>query len=283
VTITRTQTDPSVRHVYTMQGADWLEWSAIDGLTVCYQPRLDGGGSFAAEWFLDYFRTHHPGRRFANALEWCSGPGFIGLTLLAQGICDRLVLADVNPQAQAAVERTLATNAQLADKTRFYLSNNLHGVPDVERFDLVVANPPYATRGNPLFTHDQRTEDPGWQIHADFFANIKRYLTAEALLCISEFCPLEASPEQDVLPSGTHQWDLRQRAPIEEWLPMIRSGGLRLREVVNATGEAPSIRLTKQFNASPIPYADWFWILVIDGSSPRRNAPAVKVPGTAHR
>jgi hypothetical protein len=245
-------------------GTDWREWRGSNRLSVWYRPELDGGGSFAADWFVTFFQHRYPTRTFRRAFEWCCGPGFIGLAVLNAGICEHLTLADVNEQAIESVRRTLRANPALAERVSVYRSDNLDGLPASERFDLVVANPPYATNGNPHYSHDRRTNDPNWSLHARFFGGIRPFLDEDALLCISEFAPLEAQPEADRLPSGFEQWDLRARAPIEELLPMIRKGGLRLREVVNATGDTPPMRLVDGMRSVAIQYADWFWILVID-------------------
>jgi methylase of polypeptide subunit release factors len=249
--------------VFTWLGSEIKQWPCGDRLAVFYRPRLDGGGTFAAGWFLDFFRARYPTRRFKRAFEWCAGPGFIGFSLLEAGICDHLVLADVNSDAVDCVRRTVDSHPHLHDRVTVYLSDNFHSIPDTERFDLVVSNPPYAVRGNPRCFHDRRTLDSEWKTHADFFANVGRFLAPESLLCISEFSPLEADPEADALPPDAERWDLRTRAPIEEFLPMIRRGGLRLIEIVHATGSRPVVRLAEQMAATATPYTDWFWILVI--------------------
>ena len=70
--------------------------------------------------------------KVARAFEWCAGPGFIGFSLLAHGLCDTLCLADVNPEAVAACRRTIARNG-LAGKAAAYVSDNLKDIPASER------------------------------------------------------------------------------------------------------------------------------------------------------
>src|SRR5436190_779488 len=68
------------------------------GIEVVYRLGLDGGGTMAAEHFVRFIKTSN-GRwpaKFERAFEWCSGPGFIGLTLLGEGVCDHLCLGDLN-------------------------------------------------------------------------------------------------------------------------------------------------------------------------------------------
>ena len=68
--------------------------------------------------------------KVARAFEWCAGPGFIGFSLLAHGLCDTLCLADVNPEAVAACRRTVARN-RLEAKVAVYHSDNLEDIPAV--------------------------------------------------------------------------------------------------------------------------------------------------------
>ncbi len=74
--------------------------------------------------------------------ELCSGPGFIGFSLLAHGLRDSLVLTDINPAAVAAAQETVRRN-RLEGRVSVYLSDGLDGVPADERWDLVVSNPPH--------------------------------------------------------------------------------------------------------------------------------------------
>lgn len=46
----------------------------------------------------------------ARCSNGCAGPGFIGFSVLAEGMCDVLWLTDVDPQAIECVTRTIETN-----------------------------------------------------------------------------------------------------------------------------------------------------------------------------
>ena len=67
-----------------------------------------------------------------RCFEFCAGPGFIGFMLLAAGICDTLVLGDVNPRAVAAARATLAesSNAHLRRRVTVYHSDVLADIPE---------------------------------------------------------------------------------------------------------------------------------------------------------
>jgi 16S rRNA G1207 methylase RsmC len=62
---------------------------------------------------------------------------------MANGFCKTLCLADINPEAVEACRRTVADN-RLEARVSVYASNNLRDIPDGEKWDLVVSNPPRA-------------------------------------------------------------------------------------------------------------------------------------------
>lgn len=198
---------------------------------------LDGGGSRLATDFAQLVESHPAtrGRRFRKAFEWCSGPGWIGFELLGRGLCERLCCADVNPQAVESLRHTVAENG-LADRVSVYLSDNLRAVPDHERFDLVVGNPPnysrlnFLNRNGWLMRDDPRPNDPDWKIHREFYATIARHLVPGAVLLVSEVEPHERFihiPKDDPMP-----YDSRKRAPHAEFVQMIEAGGLDHRETL---------------------------------------------------
>src|SRR3954469_25304495 len=102
------------------------------GIAVSYKPHLDGGGSTFGQDYIRLFRSLRMPRA-RRAFEWCAGPGFIGFSLLANGLVDTLCLADVNPEAVAACKRTIARN-RLEGRVDVYLSDNLAGIPAAEQW-----------------------------------------------------------------------------------------------------------------------------------------------------
>jgi tRNA1(Val) A37 N6-methylase TrmN6 len=115
--------------------------AAFGGLRVSTKKHLDGGGSTFGQDFIPLLRGRGMPKA-ARAFEWCAGPGFIGFSLLAHGLCDTLCLADINPEAVAACRRTVARNG-LAGRVAAYESDNLLNIPAAEQWDLVVSNPPH--------------------------------------------------------------------------------------------------------------------------------------------
>ena len=165
----------------------WLRrarpYSTVDyaGVRVTYKPHLDGGGSTFGQDYIRLFRAREmPKAR--RAFEWCAGPGFIGFSLLANGLADGLCLADVNPQAIAACQRTIKRNG-LEKNVSLYLSDNLAGIPSLEQWDLVVGNPPHFADGG---FGQLRYHDADWNIHRNFFAGITRHLLPGGMIVLQE-------------------------------------------------------------------------------------------------
>jgi methylase of polypeptide subunit release factors len=148
---------------------------------VSYKRHLDGGGSTFGQDFLPLLRQRGMPKA-QRAFEWCAGPGFIGFSLLAHGLCDTLCLADVNPEAVAACHRTVARN-RLDGKVAVYLSNNLDGIPATEQWDLVVSNPPHFIDSG---VGQLRYHDPDWRVHRGFFAAVASHLKAGGVVVLQE-------------------------------------------------------------------------------------------------
>lgn len=178
-------------------------------LQVAYTHELDGGGSVFYPYYMDLLRgLPRPQRVF----EWCCGPAFIGFSLVLNGLCDSLCLADVNPVALDCCRRTVAHHG-LADRVTIYQSDNLKDIPPHERWDLVVGNPPHfdsTERFMPDY-HDRCYLDAGWQLHRGFYAAVEPFLAPNGMVLLLE-------NSQGSRPSDFHE--------------MIAAGGL---EVVYCT------------------------------------------------
>jgi 16S rRNA G966 N2-methylase RsmD len=152
-------------------------------LAVNYLPVLDGGGMTIGQQYLDVVRTKlgHVGHVF----EYCAGPGFIGFSLLANGLCDRLTLADINADAVKAVRATIAEN-HLEDRVTVYESDCLDHIPETEKWDLVVSNPPHFDGDEKSYREAIRLIDPGWVIHKKFYRDVKKFLNPGASIIFQE-------------------------------------------------------------------------------------------------
>jgi predicted RNA methylase len=120
------------------------------------------------------------GRR-GRMFEFCAGPGYIGYSLLAAGWCESLVLADIDPDSVSTARFTAAHN-ELEDRVVVYRSDALEQIPDSERWDLVVANPPHFSERNA----DIRIFDPGWELHRRFYASVASHMNPGGLVVMAE-------------------------------------------------------------------------------------------------
>jgi methylase of polypeptide subunit release factors len=148
---------------------------------VHYKKHLDGGGrTFGQDLITILEMRHMPPQR--RVFEWCSGPAFIGFSMLARGFAETLCLADVNPEAIACCRRTIAGN-NLAGKVSMYLSDGLKDIPASERWDLVVGNPPHFADD---WIDDLRTYDQDWRLHREFFAAVGGFLNPGGMIVLQE-------------------------------------------------------------------------------------------------
>lgn len=152
-------------------------------LRVSYLPELDGGGMTFGQAFVGLVRERIG--KVAHAFELCAGPGFIGFSLLAHGLCERLTLADINPLAVRACEATVRDN-RLEDRVAVYESDGLASIPAHERWDLVVGNPPHFDGSEEDHRDAIRLIDPGFRIHRRFYAEVSGHLVPGGSILLQE-------------------------------------------------------------------------------------------------
>jgi predicted RNA methylase len=148
---------------------------------VSTKKHLDGGGSTFGQDFIPLLRERGM-PKVARAFEWCAGPGFIGFSLLGNGLCETLCLADINPEAVAACRRTVARNG-LERRVAVYQSDNLKDIPASEQWDLVVSNPPHFLDEG---IGHLRYHDPDWRVHRAFFGEIAAHLKPGGVVVLQE-------------------------------------------------------------------------------------------------
>lgn len=153
----------------------------LGGIRVHYMKHLDGGGAWFGQDYIPLLKSWDVPKQ-GRIFEWCAGPGFIGFSLLGNGFCETLCLADINPQAVDACRRTIADN-KLDTRVAVYHSDNLSGIPASEKWDLVVSNPPHFVDH---FIGDLRGHDPDWRIHRGFYAAVSKHLNPGGVVVIQE-------------------------------------------------------------------------------------------------
>jgi 16S rRNA G966 N2-methylase RsmD len=158
-------------------------WQKVDynGIGVSYKKILNGGGTTIGQDYIAMLQERGLPKQL-RIFEWCSGPGFIGFSMLARGLCDTLCLADVNPRAVEACRRTVRQN-RLEDRVSVYHSNNLKDIPESERWDLIVSNPPHY---EDFLIGDIRGQDKGWNIHRGFLGDIGKFLKPGGVIALLE-------------------------------------------------------------------------------------------------
>ena len=176
-----------------------------NGLVVLDRPDLYGEGIF---YEPDFWRTLllldlKPCER---VLEFCAGPGYIGYSLLAHGFCQELTLADVNPAAVEVARQTARFNG-VEHLVNIYLSDGLKQIPENEKWDLVLGNPPHLPAETPEAVADRISYDPAWALHREFYSSVKQFMKPGGRVLLMEEIPA---------------------SNVDLFEPMIRAGGGRV-------------------------------------------------------
>jgi 16S rRNA G966 N2-methylase RsmD len=161
--------------------APWRRVSYGD-IRVYYKKHLDGGGTYFGQDFIPLLKSWGMPKQ-ERVFEWCAGPGFIGLSMMANGLCETLCLADINAEAVEACRRTISDNG-LEARVSVYESDNLNDIPHTERWDLVVSNPPHFDDG--YYEAELRAHDPGWRLHRGFLRDVGKFLKPDGVIVLQE-------------------------------------------------------------------------------------------------
>jgi hypothetical protein len=150
-----------------------------EGITIKYHPLMEGGGIARAPMFIEILSLIAPNRIFNHCLDWCSGAGFIGFSLLGKGLCKQLDLADIWKPALDA-----AQNVETDSNVNTWHIRQLSDIQPPQKYDLIVGNPPWFP-GN-LLQNNRLSCDPGLLILKKFLIDAKNYLTPNGLIVLSE-------------------------------------------------------------------------------------------------
>lgn len=163
-----------------------------NGLHIKWNGGDDGGGSTQ---YADFLEVISDGRTYKKGLEWCAGLSAIAFSLMDAKIIENCVLMDIyEPALTTAMENALRNN--IGDKIKYYVCDSIKKLPDTEKFDLVVSNPPHSKHGdwinenNELVDvvggHRRLSVDKDWKLHEEFFSSIPHYLNEGADIFLSE-------------------------------------------------------------------------------------------------
>lgn len=171
------------------------------GLKISFSILLDGGGVKCSQDIVETVKQLGAKKKYTNALEWCAGMGALGFDLLGHNLVDRVAFLEYIPFAEPTIIKNALEN-DLLEKVKVYISSTVSNIPDSEKFDLVVANPPHvsdffeflknsrAQNGNPeaFLSSARMCVDHKFSSHKEFFKNIRKYLTDDAdILLIENF------------------------------------------------------------------------------------------------
>jgi SAM-dependent methyltransferase len=172
------------RQYYKPLKRHYAPWRTVayGDIRVHYKKHLDGGGTYFGQDFIPLLKSWGMPKQ-QRAFEWCAGPGFIGLSMMANGLCETLCLADINPEAVEACRRTIADNG-LASRVSVYESDNLKDIPPDEKWDIVVSNPPHFDDG--YYEAELRAHDPGWRLHREFLRDVGNFLKPGGVIVLQE-------------------------------------------------------------------------------------------------
>lgn len=151
-----------------------------NNIEVVWRKELSGGGLSYGQQYIPVVEQLFG--KVETICEFCAGPGFIGFSLLAHGLCNKLVLCDINPLAIEVIKETIKRN-KLEDNVSFYLSNGLDDVPKTEKWDLIVSNPPHFSvdAGQGILSNDE-----DWKLHKHFYEQVHQFLTPTGIILFQE-------------------------------------------------------------------------------------------------
>lgn len=167
-----------------------------------YPAYLDGGAATQRFEIIDAVRSGKTKHIYNRCLEWCSGHGLLGYNLLIEQQIKHVTFMDYFDLAIKECYFTAEANGRLMDMEG-HISSSIAGLPELEKFDLVIGNPPnakdeqtlvdaLATNASELHTEISYldntlriTLDQDYMIHREFFTNIGERITDDADIFIS--------------------------------------------------------------------------------------------------
>lgn len=174
-----------------------MEIFNIIDLSVFYEKRFDGGGTTFGFNAITKSNIVDKIQDQGDVLEICSGPGFIGYTLLKYNKANRLVLSDINPEVRDGIETTNRFNNL---KVEFIQSDCFDSMEGSNKFDTIVSNPPHfkTERPNGYRSNEEKliSLDYDMQFHKKFFESAHRYLNPNGKIVLIENC--DGVTEEDI-------------------------------------------------------------------------------------
>lgn len=166
------------------------------GLKFQYPILLDGGGLEVKDELVDIIKRTGK-EHYSRAFEWCAGYGAMGFEVLGSRLSDHVVFSDY---FHVALDNCMqvAEDNNLSPQITCHLSSTIKDIPSVEKWDLVIGNPPHSDDRDSLVEYMTMNNDvnidntarliidQNWTIHKEFFKNIRSHLHDDADLYIIE-------------------------------------------------------------------------------------------------
>lgn len=182
-------------------------------IRVQYDSWMDGGGTWFGQEYVEMIQQLYSDHVFERCYEWCAGPAYIGFSILDYELCRSLCVSDVYPAAIDRVQETIHANN--LHNVAAYVTGTVSGLPQTEKFDLVVANPPHFLQCPGDDNYQRIAVDANWSAHQEFFANIGQHLLPGGVILLQENQAGSINREQD-------------------FAPFIDAAGLKITDVINS-------------------------------------------------
>lgn len=162
----------------------------IGNFCVFYDKKFDGGGTtfgYNAIIKPDIFeRIKDSGK----VLEMCSGPGFIGYTLLKRNKASKLILSDINLDVAPFIQKTNQYNK--LSNVQYIHSDCFDSIDKLHKFDTIVSNPPHFKTERPGGYRSDEEQlislDLDMVFHKKFFEQVGDYLNPGGKIVLIENC-----------------------------------------------------------------------------------------------
>jgi methylase of polypeptide subunit release factors len=175
-----------------------MEEFKIKDFSVLYSKKFDGGGTTFGYNAITEKNILDKIIDFGDVLEICSGPGFIGYTLLNYNKVNKLVLSDINLEVFSDIEQTNQKN-NLID-VEFIHSDCFDSIDNSYKFDTIVSNPPHFKTERPGGYRSGEEKlislDFDMQFHKKFFESVHMYLKPKGKIVLIENC--DGVTEEDI-------------------------------------------------------------------------------------
>jgi methylase of polypeptide subunit release factors len=148
---------------------------------------MEGGGTWFGQEYIQVLKQRYPDRRLHRCFEWCAGPGFIGFSLLDHGVCESLCMSDLYEPAIDCIKATVKSLPETwQSQVSAYAMPTVAELPDHERFDLVVANPPHYLECPGDDNYQRLAVDANWEAHKEFYQHISQHLEPNGIILMQE-------------------------------------------------------------------------------------------------